>query len=151
MPALVAADWLAILMGEFDLFDLIPGLCDEGDDIEVQAALFEGEITVAEFKDACLGLISVAAGRPWWYSLRLIRTVASSWETIGGELAFRSIDANRISLGAWLDATLLICLRGMKPEQTTMFTSQLEMPPPELAQEEAPKLEMSRSQFLAMR
>lgn len=149
IPALPAADWLAVLMTEFTIWDLIPGLCPDDEDIAIQA-LREGQLTADEFQDACLQVITTATGRPWWFAVRLIQVAAASWEVVGGNLAKSSVDAGRISIGQWLDITLLVCLEGMKQEQTTMFLSQLEAPP-RGHEEEAKELEMSVSEFMALR
>lgn len=167
IPALTAADWLQVLFQDFDIWDIIPGLCPDYAD-EVDEILLQGHVTLPMFRDLCLELITEATGRPWWYVLRLVGVVKGSWEIVGGELAFRGIRADELSLGAWLDAVLLICLRNLgSTEDTMMFTSQLEKPPPDLENvpgtsqesddEPDPEdglrggMDMSRASFLALR
>lgn len=149
VPPYPAADWLAVLMTEFTVWDLIPGMCPDEEHL-VTKALLENQITVQEFRDVCLQVIATATGRPWWIAVRLSHIAAANWESVGGNLAKNSVDASRISIGQWLDAVLLLCLEGMKPEQTTMFLSQLEMPPPGF-ETEVKEMEMSASAFMAMR
>lgn len=148
IPAMNAAEWLTVLMGEFDAWDILPGLCPE-DESAIYDLLLSEQIPFIKFRNACLDVIGMAAGRPWWYALKLIAVASASWETVGGRLAYRNIKASEIPLGAWLDAVLLICLESIKPEQATMFLSQLEVAPKDMGIEVA-EPEMSRSAFLAM-
>jgi hypothetical protein len=83
--------------------------------------------------------------------MRLIKTAMVSWEIVGGELAFRGVDAERLSVSAWLDAVLLICLRALDSTKVTMFMSQLEVPPAEELENSSPAdMEMSADAFLAL-
>lgn len=170
IPAMTAAQWLQILFTDFDIWDIIPGLCPDQAE-QVDEAILDGLVSLTLVRDTALEVITEATGRPWWYVLRLVALVKNSWETIGGELTFRGVRADQLSLGAWLDAVLLVCLRSIKQEDVVMFTSSLESPPPELLlmQREAtstqedgalPELpddglpadmEMDRRSFLALR
>lgn len=144
-----AAEWLLILMADpFDLWDIVPGLCPEIED-ELMLLLIDEELEPDEVRRIALGAIEMATGRRWWVAIKLIQVACQSWEIIGGNLAYRGIDASRISLGAWLDAVLLITVQNMEPDKVTMFTSQLEVPPPEFA-DEVPEPEMNRSSFFAL-
>lgn len=145
IPALPAADWLAVLMkDELDLseflFEMIP---------DSEIALFNADISIDAVYSACLDVIGLVSARNWWITLRLIGVARESWDVLGGEMIFRNVDAARISLSAWLDVLLLVILRSMDPKDTTSFTMRLEMPP---EGEEVPpeELEMSADQFLAM-
>jgi hypothetical protein len=134
-----------------DLFDIVPGLC--GDEFEHK--LFESMLSEAfdlrDVKRAALDTISSVTGRPWWFAMRLIKTAMVSWEIVGGELAFRGVDAERLSVSAWLDAVLLICLRALDSTKVTMFMSQLEVPPAEELENSSPAdMEMSADAFLAL-
>lgn len=155
IPPMPASDWLSVLMqSPLELWDIIPGLCPDREE-DIKDALLLGDIAVKEFRDLCFEVIAVASGRSWWFTLQLIQTVRASWEVLGGRLAYRQIDASKMPLGMWLDAALIVCLESMKPEQTTMFLSQLQMPPPgaEVPKEvlDAQIPEMSKSTFMAMR
>lgn len=145
-----AAEWLTYLMHDVvDLFDIVPGLC--GDEFErmVFEQMMDGVITKEDLRRVALDTLSAVTGRPWWFSMRLIKSTQMSWEIIGGELAFRGVDASRLSIAGWLDAVLLICLRNMESAKVTMFMSQLEAPPQEeMANVE--DMEMSADTFLAL-
>ena len=148
IPALPAADWLAVFMGPFTVMDIVPGLCPD-DEADVIAMLAQGDLSITELRDAALAAITHVSGRPWWIAVRLVKIAAASWESLGGRLAQQNIDAGRISLGQWLDAILVIIVESIKPEQTTMFFSQLEMPPPGYG-DELPEPEMNPATFMAM-
>lgn len=131
-----------------DLFDIVPGMCPGFEEI-LMPVLLEEQVSLADVRRAALDVVSAVTGRPWWFATRLIKTAAVSWELVGGELALRSVDAERISLSAWLDAVLLICLKQMESTKVTLFMSQLEAPPVE-EMENVEDMEMSPDAFLAL-
>lgn len=132
-----------------DLFDIVPGLCGSDMELDVVDGMLNGTLELDAIRRAALDVVSAVSGRPWWFSLRLIKTAVMSWEMIGGELMFRGVDATRLSLSGWLDAVLYLCLRNMEQAKVTMFMSQLEAPPPEEL-ESMPEMEMSADAFLAL-
>lgn len=147
IPALSAAKWLVVLMAEeLDPWDVVPGLCIDAEEVVTEALLNE-QLEYSELRDIVLDVISMVTGRPWWIALRLVHIAKASWEAVGGELAFRGVQAQNISLAAWLDATLLVCLRSMESKDVTMFMTRLEAPPPGVETEEP---EMDRASFMAM-
>lgn len=150
IPALTAADWLAILMVGGDLYveDVVPGLLGDEDQAVVEEALDEGILGVDELHELSLDVIGTVSGRPWWVSLRLIETARSNWDVIGPDLALHGIEASRVSLSSWLDVATVRILANMRNEDATMWLMQLEAPP---AGEEAPEPEVSVGQFLSMR
>lgn len=144
-----AADWLALLMQEnIDLFDIVPGLCPDLEE-RLMPLVFEEKIPLTDIRRASLDVISAVTGRPYWFAMRLIKTVSVSWEVVGGELALRGVDAERLSISAWLDAVLLICLKHLESAKVTLFMSQLEAPPVD-EMENVPEMEMSADAFLAL-
>lgn len=148
IPALPAAAWLQLLMApDPDFWDIIPGLLPPEVDDALTEAMLDDKITFQEIFDLCTQTIEVAAGRPWWLTIKLVIIAKKSWEVVGGELAYRRIDPQVIPFGAWLDAVLLICVKGLSADKVTMFLSQLEMPPKGI---EAPEIEMEMSEFMAM-
>lgn len=143
VPALVAADWLAILMVEtFDPDDIITEILPDSEDL-----LYQGDISLEDLYEVCNDIISMVSGRPWWVALRLIGLARASWEVLGAELILKHVDANVLSLSAWLDALLVVTIRAIDPKDVTMFTMRLEAVP---ETEEEPELEMSAGAFLAM-
>lgn len=150
IPALSAADWLSVLMVEaVELDDIFPGLLSDEDTDLVEEAIIDGLLGVEEFRSIILEVIETASARQWWVALRLVEVARTSWDVIGGEMLLRGVDAESLSLSAWLDVLLLTILRNMEPKDTQMFTLRLETPPPgeEGVSEE---LEMSQDSFMAM-
>jgi hypothetical protein len=144
-PAATAADWLHVLMASpVDLDDVIAAMATEGEHILLDESIG------AELYDACLDVISAVSGRPWWQAMRLISVVKANWNTLGGEMLYRGVLPDRMSLSAWLDVLLLVTIRSMDPKDVTMFTLKLEQQPAEVIDVEPQELEMSRSQFLSM-
>lgn len=151
IPALSAADWLSVLMVEaVELDDIFPGLLSEQDTDLVEEAILEGSLELQEFRDLILSVIETASARHWWVALRLIEVARTSWDVIGGELVLRGVDAESLSLSAWLDVLLLTVLRNMEPKDTQMFTMRLETPPPEAKDGAEQEMEMSQDAFMAI-
>lgn len=151
IPALSAADWLAVLMVEsVELDDIFPGLLSEEDTDLVEEAILSGSMELQEFRDLVLGVIETASARRWWVALRLVEVARTSWDVIGGEMILRGVDAESLSLSAWLDVLLLTILRNMEPKDTQMFTMRLETPPPEEKGAAVEELEMSQDAFMAI-
>lgn len=150
IPALPAVAWLDVFMDDSaTLADIFPGLA-EGDarDVILQAALNE-LYGPAEERELVWSIVDMAAGRPWWVAIRLINIAKQSWDYIGGEMVIRGIDATKLSLAAWLDATFHIILRGMDQKDHTRFLLQLEMVPAEVAAEQ-PEPEITADAFMSM-
>jgi len=124
IPALSAADWLAILMADpFDPDDLILSLVVNGKDL-----LFAETVSADDLEYVCLDIITTASARPWWIALRLIAMARVNWSVLGAELILKGVNPTQISLAAWLDALLLTALKNMDSKDVTMFTLKLEEP-----------------------
>jgi len=156
VPAYAAVEWLHYLMRptpDFDgiFTDLIP---------EIEDIFYEDERPLEGMYQLCLEIIETVSAHPWWVTFRLIGVAQHHWDTLGPELMFHGVDASQISLGAWLDAVLVLILRNMDPKHITMFTMQLEIAPttglfapepdPNADPNELPQLETSRDVFLSM-
>jgi hypothetical protein len=145
IPALPAARWLEVLAAGDGLWldDVVPGMCENPDLIE--DALLDGDLAVDDVADLAVAAIEVASGRPWWAALRIVMATMASWDNVGAD--FVGIDAERVSLAAWLDAALPILINHMERSNARTFLMRLEMPPPELAEQ---VVEMPAEAFLAM-
>ena len=149
IPALSAAEWLAVLMVGEKLWieDVLPGLLGEDDAKLVEDALYDGSLDLVDLHETGLKVVEFASGRPWWVSLRVIEAARANWDLMGAELMLHGIDASRVSLSAWIDVSTVLMTRLMKPEDATMFLMQLEAAP---EGEAAPEPEVSAAQFLSM-
>lgn len=137
--------WLSVLMAEpLDLDDLVRYMAVDGEKL-----LFD-ETVGEELYDACLEVISAVSGRPWWQAMRLIQVAASNWNVLGGEMLYRGVLPDTMSLSAWLDILLLVTIRSLDPKDVTMFTLQLENPPADIVDVVVDEPVMSRDQFLSM-
>ena len=146
IPALPAADWLAILMTDpFDPDDLILSLVTNGKDL-----LFLDTVSADDLEHVCLDVITTASARPWWVALRLVAMARSNWSVLGAELILKGVNPTQLSLAAWLDALLLVALKNMDPKDVTMFTLRLEEPPPEEMESAVEEMEMSADSFLSL-
>jgi hypothetical protein len=138
-----AADWLEIFMrpdwGPDDLLIDLAGM-------EVDTLL---SLDLVDADELVLDIFEEVTARHWWIGNRIIQVVQSSWDVMGPEAIFNGVDADKLSLAAWLDAMLVLLLRRMKDESAPMFVAQLELPP---AGESIPEEEMAMSegQFLSM-
>ena len=148
IPAAPAVDWLAILMTETpELDDIFPGFLSEEEQEEITDALFEGYLE--ETTDVVLEVISAVSGRPWWIAMRLIEVARNSWQVLGAEMILKGIDAEKLSLSAWLDVLLLTIMRNIDPKDAAMFTMRLEEVPKDIEVEQK-EPEMSASAFMSM-
>ena len=145
IPAASAADWLSVLMpSPVDLDEIIMTMVTNGESL-----LFD-ESVGGELENVMLDVISLVSGRPWWQTLRMIAVAVNNWNVLGGEMLYRGIIPDQVSLSQWLDVLLLVTIRSMDPKDVTMFTLQLENPPVEVVDSVAEEMEMSRDQFLSM-
>lgn len=145
IPALPAADWLAILMrDDFSTDDMFWAL---GVATALDEALYSGALSFEDYAAMALDVISTAAGRPWYMAIRLIASVMQSWDVIGSELTLRGINAAVISLSAWLDVVLIVMLKFMKKEDVALFSMKLTAPPPGT---DPTEMEMSADDFQAL-
>lgn len=151
IPALPAADWLDVLMvgASLSLDDVFPGLLDQEERNQIEDALMEGRVDLNAMYEATMEAISMAAGRPWWTAIQLIETARDQWNVLGGRLILKGVDAERLSLSAWLDALMTSIIDNMDRSKLPMYLAHLETPPKgiEKSQEE---VEMDRNQFFAM-
>lgn len=150
IPATCAADWLDLLMDveNLDMEKVFPGLLGEAEQEIVEDALLHEKITVKDLLDTGLDIIAAAAGRPWWVALKLVATVRTNWDAIGGEFAMRGVDPVRLSLAGWLDAAQTIIIRGIDGnDKINVFLMRLEQPPPGV---EAEAQAMDANTFMSM-
>jgi hypothetical protein len=125
VPPMCATEWLCYLMqAEPDIDTLISEIIPDLEDL-----VYDGAIRLDQVYDVVMEVISCAAARPWWVSLRLISVARYQWDILGPELLARGADPNVQSLSAWLDVLLVTVLGAMDPKKTTMFLMQLEAVP----------------------
>lgn len=145
IPALPAADWLEVLMdSRFEFDNLFIELLPDGTKL-----LLEDWIQPEEAEELGLAVLEEASARRWWIAMRLVGAIMDNWDVMGPEATFHNVDANSLSLAAWLDAMMVLIMQRIENSQQSMFVSRLEMPPPgeELDQGD---FEMSVEQFMAM-
>jgi hypothetical protein len=142
IPALPAAPWLALLMDpdattDDVLIELVPDSAD---------LVMDEDMDLVELSHSIIQLVS---GRPWYLAIRMVLLVYDHWNVLGAEMLRRGVDANRLSLSAWLDVALLTLLQNTERKDHTMLLSQLELAP--TTEEVAPEeMEMSHDQFLSL-
>lgn len=145
-----AAGWLELFLdNDIDALGILDTLLFQDDAERLRDIMWEDTFTVSDLNDLLLEVISAVTGRPWWISLKLISVMRSNWDFLGAELALQGVRADTISIAAWLDVALLTVLRNIDPEKATMFTSQLEMPPPGITIEPE-SMEISAEHFMSM-
>lgn len=126
-PALV---WLEALADEPPNLELIiPGMIREQDQPVLDDLLLGGKVTLGDLGDAILDAVAVAAGRPWWTALALIRLLCSDTRPLLIR-AVAMVDLTVIPLGAWCDLVYIELVRNMSREDRTQFDTTLMTPPP---------------------
>lgn len=154
VPAVPAIEWLKFLLEpEPDLIGLVNELMPD-----LEEFFYDNDILLTDFYGKVLEVLATASARSWWIALRVICTARDNWHIVGPNLMIYGIDANSVSLAAWLDIALFILIENIDPKNVTMFTSQLEVPPPDNVLEgtttEAPaaieSMTMDHRAFMAM-
>lgn len=116
VPAVPASVWLEVLLGEEpNLADLFPGLGGEEAEQVVDDALWDEKLTVEEYNKILQDVLTVASGHPWWFTLRLCAICRTAWDSIGGILAHRNVDPEKIPLSRWVDAAYWALRELLKP------------------------------------
>lgn len=125
IPEEPAVTWLQYLLSDDPDFNgLIYDLMPEVDDY-----YFEQQLSAADMFKKMLEVITMVSGRDWWIALRLIHLAYTAWHVLGPRLMISGVDATTVSLSAWLDAVLFVCIENMDPKDTAMFSMQLEIKP----------------------
>lgn len=125
IPAEPAVTWLQYLLSDDPDFNgIINDMMPELDDY-----YFEHELSSTDLFKKMLEVITVASGRNWWVTLRLTAVAAGAWHILGPQLLMNGVDATVVSLSAWLDGLLYLCIENMDPKDTAMFSMQLEIEP----------------------
>jgi hypothetical protein len=150
VPPMCATDWLCYLMqAEPDLDNILSEVVPDLEDV-----VYEGLIGLDEVYGVVLEIISCAAARPWWVTLRLISVAKFQWDILGPELLARGADPNVQSLSGWLDVLLVTILGAMDPAKTTMFVMQLEVVPDlmkdSVSKDPFDEMEMDPGAFLSL-
>jgi hypothetical protein len=144
IPAMSAAEWLAILMSEHfslgTLLDLIPGIDD---------LILDDVVDLDEVSNVLTDLITTVSSRQWWITLRLVGVAKRHWDKLGPEM-ITSVDATRVSLAAWMNVLQLTVIRSIDPMNATMFIAQVQAPPPGVVAPETSRQDLSRREFLAI-
>jgi hypothetical protein len=126
-----AAVWLRTILGD-DYTLILPAWLDEDQEVLLMDRLMDDEFTVQEMDEAVLDVISIAAGRPWWWAMQLIMYAASDvhhWARVNGKLVLAGVDNSRITLAAWIDAVYALFIDGMDREDYDKFKAQIDTPP----------------------
>jgi hypothetical protein len=110
VPALTAADWLAVLWADpFNPDSIFPGLVDDIDlDDVITELIFSGELDGDEVFDTAMEILEAHSGYRWWFALRLSILTKAAWARIGGVLVLSGVDPRSVTLGSWLSAVLAI-------------------------------------------
>jgi len=149
IPALPAADWLGALMTpDLDLDDVLPGLLPADEQGLFEDLLFAGKFDLTQVQDLALEAVATVSARKWWVTLRLIGCALRVWDDIGSEMAH--VDADRLSLAAWLDVFFRELIMNMEKDSRSMFLAKLEMPPVGAVAAEAEEIEMTVENFLSL-
>jgi hypothetical protein len=128
IPPMMAEDWLRLLWADpLDMEQIFPALAMEI--WEIDEAVISGEMRFDEPLEIGLEVLEIASGYRWWFLLRVITTAKAAWMQLGGMLIAAGIDPARISLGAWVSATMSMWIEHMPPEKVSVLIDQLMAPP----------------------
>lgn len=131
IPPTPAVGWVVPIVDD-DWIGIVPGLV-EGSLID--DSLSSGEISYNDCLRAARDAVGVASGLSWWSAVRLVKSALDSPE-ITGELVLRGVDAQRISLGAFVQATYRLFVRDTDKKARTRVDNSVKAPPPGLSAKE---------------
>jgi hypothetical protein len=132
LAARPASVWLKVLLpDQVPLESILPGWTGGGARRHIFWSLARGELTHGDWNDMAMEILEQAAGRKWWQAVNLIVGMkdADNWTTIFGGLMLRGVDADTISLAAWLDAAMALCTEHMDKEERIKFRLTIDTPP----------------------
>jgi hypothetical protein len=152
VPPLPATDWIVGILGmDKDVLGLLNSVLTDEDMDRLTDIMFKGGVEPDFLFDTTMQLLTTVGARPWWITMRLVVVMQQHWDSLGAELMLRGVDANKLSLSAWLDVALLTMIRMMDPKEVSMFTIRLEMIPPQFADQVTEEsMEMTPEAFLSM-
>lgn len=111
-----AIRWVIPIVDD-DWFAIVPGMVDSMD-WTIDDSIDDGKITYEDCVRAARDAVGAAAGVPWWSAVRLIQSVMSAPDVIG-ELMICGIDAQTVSLGAFVQSVYRLFTRDTDKKQRT--------------------------------
>lgn len=145
-----AIDWMIPLLDE-SWMGIVPGLIDRADPLTstLTSRLFDRTITSVECVRAARDATEVMAGMPWWTAVRLV-LAATQNPDLSGQLVLDGVDATRVSLGAFTQATYRIMTRDADKKQRSKIDHSLEATPEGLRSEDRYDPEIAGNLFAQM-
>jgi len=136
IPALPAAAWLDVMLSDVMITEMFTSLLapvghDEHPASQLEEAMLFGGMTDEQVRQLAHDIIDINAARPWYVARRLIDIAADEvWgDYIRGQIVLHRLDADAISLAAWLDAVYAILTTGLSADRRQQFDIQLSSPP----------------------
>jgi hypothetical protein len=147
IPAKPALVWILAIHSESWL-SIIPGMLDQSDD-RFDRALDAGLISADECVSAAQNAIAAASGLPWWAAWRLIG-VSIEQCGISGSLVLAGIDAESVSLGAYVAAIYRIITKGMDKKELAKIDRTISERPAGIATDELYDEQVASDAFMNM-
>lgn len=124
-----AIRWIIPIIDD-DWFGIVPGMLDPMDRT-VDDAIDNGTITHSDCVRAARDAVGVAAGMSWWSAVLLVRSVMQAPDVMG-ELVLHGVDAQTMSLGAFVQAAYRVFTRDADKKQRSKIDRDIETAPPGL-------------------
>lgn len=126
IPPQPALAWIIPIVDQ-DWLGIVPDLIDPAD-FSINDLLLSQEVRIADCVDAARDAVSTATGMPWWSAARLVLAVHESPD-LTGELVICNVDAEVVSIGAFVQATYRILVREADKKQRAKIDAELQRPP----------------------
>ena len=126
-----AAEWIIAILGG-TMYRILPGWLNAEDALVLSEMLLDGDVSDEELDQLIRDVMTVAAGRTYWWAMNIIGVAAAnneSWAKLNGQLILGGVQADRISLAAWVDAMYAVMVRKMDQEAYNQFSAHIEAPP----------------------
>ena len=132
VPPRNARDWLEVLLSaELDVTEILPGFLDPADEMAVDQAMVDGDVTPEELEKRVLELMDETVGHPWWWTWRVLNTLTSAhmWPYVHGRLVRDGVDPAARGLGEWLHAGLSVVRDLIDPQKFQRLMTELDSTP----------------------
>lgn len=129
IPPRPAADWIAAVLTEEEIFPVMSLLNDSDYEDVKDLVLIDGAADLNDVIEASQDALEAVAGWPWWTAEILIRSAAAEWRLIFGEMTKRGLDPSRLPLGAWLSGLYAMATENLDETKRMAFDMKIDRPP----------------------
>ena len=131
VPVPKADFWLKALLDDPIDWDMIlPGLLADDDQIIVEDAILDGDITPEDLSRAVIDLVTEVSGMKWYTCVVLCNIQRDMWERTGVRMLLAGLRPQEMLFGAWMACAFTVILDHIDYKEAANFVSTITTPPP---------------------